>query len=86
MIKKSDLFFIVKTNKYELVFFQIFLVILIKLLETSEFFFDWLKKEKQCYKATSFEGTEFYYPTDTLQELVEKLLFASGNRVVCLDE
>eukprot|EP00828_Plagiopyla_frontata_P006302 TRINITY_DN12723_c0_g1_i2.p3 TRINITY_DN12723_c0_g1~~TRINITY_DN12723_c0_g1_i2.p3 ORF type:complete len:119 (-),score=18.01 TRINITY_DN12723_c0_g1_i2:60-416(-) len=74
MVKKSDLFFIVKTNEYEL------------LLKNAEFFLDWLKKEKACYKATSFEGTEFYFPTDTLQQLVEKLLFASGNRVVRIDE
>jgi hypothetical protein len=57
-----------------------------KLLSSNEEFLMFLQQEKKMYKATSSEGTQFYSVNDSLREIVQKLLFAPGNRLLNVDE
>jgi hypothetical protein len=49
-------------------------------------FLEFLREFKQNFKALYFEGSNFFGPNDTLQAIVERILFSRGNRLIYLDE
>lgn len=46
---------------------------------------NFMKQIKSLYK-TSYEGNKFFSPNDSLKIIVEKILFASGNRLIYINE
>ena len=92
-IQKNDIILIIKDDRYELVriclFFSFFFCHFIPIFQLSVSNGDFLlyvKQIKDQFKALSYEGNKFFSPNDTLKLVVEKILFAPGNRLVSINE
>jgi len=47
---------------------------------------EFVKKEKKTYKASLIEHSISFSANDSIRTVIERILFAEGNRLICLSD